>query len=219
MAFYRQDCMGRLTHFSDQPGAALRPFDAAAAGTVLGEGGGIITLEAWETATKRGARIYAELVGFGASHTIHPDGRGLVPDPAGKGIASAIRAALRDAKLTPADVDAIIATGSAIPAWDAAEVAAMRNVFGDRLASVPVWTAKAFVGNCGAGAGGIDVAIAAKMLLEQKIPARINCDKPIGPIQANSSAAAGASLRSVLVFSTSLGGQNAALILQKAGDA
>ena len=217
MAFYRQISTGRLTtKANDAPAGAVCPFDAEASGTAIGEGGGIITLEAHETATARGAKIYAELVGYGGSHTIYPQGHGLEPDPEGKGIAAAVRAALRNAKLSPDDIDLIIPTGSAIPAYDRSEAAALKSVFGDRLGQIPLWSSKPYVGNCGAGAGGVDTALASMMLTEQTLPARINCNSPIEGLAAASAPSHAAALNHVLVLTTSLGGQNAALILKKA---
>ncbi|MBI1368987.1 MAG: beta-ketoacyl-[acyl-carrier-protein] synthase family protein [Planctomycetes bacterium] len=217
MTFYRQYLTGHLTKTgNDRPAAAVRPFDQTADGSVPGEGGSILVLESRETADKRGARVYAQLVGFGASHTIHPEGGGLVPDPAGKGIAAAIKSALRDAHLTPADIDLIIPFGSAIPAFDQAEAAAMKSVFGDRLADIPLWSSAPYVGNIGAGNGGMNAAVAAMALAEQTIPARLNCDTPVDGLNAKSAAAAKADLRHVLVFTSSLGGQNVALILSRA---
>ncbi|MBI1371912.1 MAG: beta-ketoacyl-[acyl-carrier-protein] synthase family protein [Phycisphaera sp.] len=217
MAFYRQQLMDRLnTSSNDTPAAAVKPYDTHAAGTAMGEGGGIVTLEALDTATARGAKAYAELVGFGASHTVYPQGNGLVPDPAGKGIAAAIRAALRDADLTPGDIDVVVPSGAAIPEWDTADVAALSTVFGDALADVPLWTSKPFVGNCGAGSGALDVAAAAMMLHKQTLPARINCDAPREGVNAATAPSASRDINHVLVFTTSLGGQNVALILKRA---
>jgi len=217
MAFYRQIITGRLnTQANDDPAGAVRPYDQNAAGTILGEGGGILMLESVDTAEPRGATIYAELVGFGASHTIYPEGHGLEPDPQGKGIAASVRAALRNAELTPDDIDLILPTACAIPAYDRAEAAALQSLFGDRLAEIPLWSAKPYVGNCGAGAGGIDTALAARMLAEQKIPATLNCDHPLEGLHAATADTRDAKLNHVLVLTTSLGGQNAALILKKA---
>jgi 3-oxoacyl-[acyl-carrier-protein] synthase II len=217
MAFYRQQVMGRLTSPADNasPATALKPYDTASTGTVLGEGGGILTLESIDTAKARSATVYALVVGFGASHTVYPEGGGLRPDPQGKGIAACIRAALRDAAIDPGQIDLIIPPGIGVAASDQADAAALRTIFGDRLASIPLWSSKPFVGNCGAGAGAIDVALGAKMVSEQTIPARINTESPIPGLDAGRSAARQAPLRHVLIFSTSLGGQNVALILRK----
>jgi 3-oxoacyl-[acyl-carrier-protein] synthase II len=216
MAFYRQMITGRLTSKgNDAPAAAVRAWDADAAGTALGEGGGIITVEAHETATARNARVYAEIVGFGASHTVSPQTGGLAPDAAGRGMASAIRSALREAKTTPDQIDLIVPLGSGIPEYDRAEVAAIRAIFGDAADKPAIWSAAPYVGNCGAGAGGISVAVAAKALKEQTLPARINCDRPIDSLNTGTAPSSSAPLRHALVFTTSLGGQNAALLLRK----
>ncbi len=216
MTFYRQQLTGRLTtQYNDHPAEAVRPFDQNASGMVTGEGGGIIMLEAKETADQRDASPYAELIGFGASHTINPENVGLEPDAEGTGIASAMRSALRDAETTPDAINAIIAFGSGQPACDAAEVSAIKTVFTDDAGQIPIWSSKPFVGNTGAGAGGIDVALAAKMIREQTIPARINCNNPIADLQVATADATKAELQHIMVVSTSLGGQNVALILKR----
>jgi 3-oxoacyl-[acyl-carrier-protein] synthase II len=218
MAMYRQVLTGRLTdRHNDDPHRAVRPFDADASGTVIGEGGGIVVLEAQETAAARGAKPYAELLGFGAGHTIYPEGGGLRPDPEGKGVEGAILTALDDADVSPEQIDLVIPFGSGIVEYDQAEAAALRRVFGKHLDRLAIWSSKPFVGNCGAGSGAIDLAVAARSLAEQMIPARINCDKPIDGLPAGSAPAAPAELRHVLVYSMSLGGQNAATVLGRAG--
>jgi len=217
MAFYRQQLTGRLcTTGNDEPAAAVRPFDAEASGTVIGEGGGILTIEAIESAQRRGATVYAHLLATAASMSINPDAGGLKPDPAGKGIRSAIANVLRKAGLEPGDIDAIVAFGSGIAAHDQAEAKALGEVFGDALAEIPIWSSKPYIGNCGAGAGGIDVAVAAKMLADQHLPATINCDQPLAGLKDASHHAGPAALNRVLVYSSSLGGQNVALVLGRA---
>ena len=216
MAFYRQILTGRLSTDTDRsPGEVVRPFDTGATGSAVGEGGGIVMLESLDTARERGAKAYAEVVGFGAGHTVYPQSGGLEPDPAGKGMVVAMRAALRDAALSADAIDAIVAFGAGTQSYDNAEAAALKTIFGDALPKIPIWSSKPYVGNCGAGAGSIDFAIAAKMLSEQAIPARINCDNPIDGLNAKSSGSQSADLNHVMITSTSLGGQNVALILRK----
>lgn len=216
MGIFRQQLTGRLNSSdNDAPKRAIRPFDKTAAGTGIGEGGGIVTLEERSAANARGISGYAEIIGFGAGQTVYPEAGGLEPDPQGRGIVSAITSALNDAQITPDDIDMIIPFGSAIPVYDKVEIVALKHVFKSRLAEVPIWSSKPYVGNCFAGAGGIDVAIAAKSLAEQKVPARINCDAPLDDIDAGTSVAQDVKLDHVLVCSTSLGGQNAALILKR----
>lgn len=217
MAFYRQILTGRLTTAgNDAPAAAVRPFDAAAGGTVIGEGGGILVIEGADTAARRGAKVYAKLAGTGTSMSHHPAGHGLAPDPNGRGIALAIERALADAALRPGDIAAIVPFGSGIPDYDRAETAALHAVFGEAVKTIPLWSAKPYIGNCGAGVGGIELAIAAKMLEKQTIPAVINCDDPIADLCAKAAPARAADVNHVLVCSSSLGAQNVAVVLSKA---
>jgi 3-oxoacyl-[acyl-carrier-protein] synthase II len=216
LTFHRQNTIGWLSTNNDDPAAASRPFDEAASGAVIGEGGGVLVIEEAEAAAARGARAHAELAGFGASHTIFPEGQGLKPDPEGKGIASAMRAALNDAGVAPDQVDLVIPTAAGIPTWDSAEAAAINAVFNSHASRVRVWSSTPFVGTCGAGKGGIDLSVGARCLSEQSVPATINCDQPIAGLNAGARPAGPAELNNVLVVSTGLGGQNVALLLKKA---
>lgn len=218
MAYLRQLMTGRLnTADNDRPAGAVRSFCQSAAGTVIGEGGGIVVLEAEETFRQRqGAQAYAAVLGFGASQTVYPEARNLKPDPQGQGIALAIKAALREAGLGPEAIDLIIPFGLGWADSDRAEAQAIQSVFGERAARTPVVPLKPLMGNCGAGSGGLDVCVAAKALAEQTLPATINCEKPLAGIHCGTSPSRQAELRHVLTFSSSLGGQNAALVLGKA---
>jgi 3-oxoacyl-[acyl-carrier-protein] synthase II len=203
MAFLRQVIAGRLNTTSNaDPGNALRPFAPDAAGTIVGEGGAIIIMEAEESFKARGGtKAYAALKGFGASQSIHPESRNFVPDPAGRGIALAVKNALRDAGVSADEIDLIIGFGCGIKESDASEMAAYRTIFGERLASIPIQSIKPLLGNCGAGTGGIDAAIAAKAVEQQQLP--------LGPAKQTA-------IRNVLSLSISLGGQNAALVIGRA---
>lgn len=215
MAFLRQELAQHIaTTQNDQPGQAVRPFDRQAAGTIIGEGGGIVVLESHQTLSQRGGSPYAEVVGFGASQTVHRASRNRQPDPEGRGLAIAIRSALREAQVDPQAVDLIAACGSGIPAWDQSEAQSLRALFGDRLAQIPVLSPKANLGNCGAGAGGLDVSIVAKALKEQTIPAIINRDHPIDGLASQHAAASAANLQHALVCSIGFGGQNTAIVLK-----
>lgn len=220
MAYLRQQIVGRLTpaKANDQPATALRPFDTDAAGTVVGEGGGIVILEAADTfdaRQPRGGRAYAEVAGFGASQSVHRESRNLEPDPKGRGTAGAIRAALREANIEPAEVDLVVPFGSGIAAWDRAELAALRQVFGDHLNRLHLAPLKPLGGNCGAGGGGLETAIAAKALAEQTVPPAINRDVPLDGVPAGASTAQSAELRHALVYSSGYAGQNTALVLRR----
>jgi 3-oxoacyl-[acyl-carrier-protein] synthase II len=216
MVYNRQQLTGRLNETSnDDPAGAVRPFDAGAAGSVAGDGGGIVMLEAMETYQARGGTsAYAQVVGFGASQSVNREKRNMEPDAQGRAVVTSVKAALREAGIGPDGIDLVIGYGCGVPAWDNAEAAGYRQIFGDRLADVPVVSLRAQVGNCGAGGGGIDVAIAAKAIKEQKIPAIVNRDSPVDGL-GSSAPARDAKLNNVLVFNMGLGGQNTALILKK----
>lgn len=217
MGLLRQCFAGRMVTFNGNgdPAGAVKPFDRAAAGTVLGEGGGLLVLEDKDRAAERGARVYAELLGYGASQSPQAADEQLPFASDVEGIADAIEAALRDARLEASAIDAIAPLGSGVAAIDAAERAALQRIFGARINSIPLITTIPNVGNCGAGCGAIAVAIAAKALAEQKLPARINTSTAEG-LDANATPTRPAELHHVLIVSTSLGGQNAACILRRA---
>jgi len=212
MSFIRQVFSDRLSKRNDDPAGAVRPFDQNADGTVVGEGGGILILEAAETYKKRGgSSAYAKVLGFGASQSLNPETRSQRPAPSGRGPMLAIKAALRDARLDASAIDAVIPFGCGHPAWDAAEASAIREVLGDRVTQVPVISTKAALGNCSAGAGALDLAIGAKALREQKLPPIMNRTKPIDGMSASTPK----KLEKLLVFTTGFGGQNTATILEK----
>ena len=219
MALLRQIFTGLLnTTEVDQanPAGAVRPFSADAAGGAVGEGGGIVILETLDTFQKRGGeRAYAEVVGFGASQTVNPAARNVTPDAQGRGIAHAIRAALREAKVSPSEVGLIVPYGIGSPLTDQAEAAALAAVFAGELGRIPVISSKALAGNCSAGSGGLDVCLAAKAIHAQRLPAVVNCSSPIGGLRAGSADSVEAVIRHAVVYSTGLGGQNAALVLRR----
>ncbi len=222
MAYLRQAMTQRLcASGNDNPTGALRPFSRSADGSVVGEGGGLVILEDAATFEKRAAagseaRAYAFVAGFGASQSVHREARNLKPDPQGKGLSLAIRAALRDGGIKPEQIDLVIPFGIGVPEWDQAEAAGLWEVFGDRLAELPLVSLKPMVGNCGAGVGAIDIAIAAQALATQKIPAIINCDDPLPGLCCATSPSRDADLKYVLTYAMGLGGQNAALVLGRA---
>src|SRR4051812_28669906 len=171
MNFMRQILLKRVTEtHNDTPESAVRPFDADADGTTTAEGGGLFILEEYEHAKSRGAKIYAELVGFGASQDTH---RITEPDPAGHSYSRAIANALRDANLPPTAVDMLVPCGLGLPSHDRAELAGLHNVFGAGLSRVPLAPIKAQTGNLAAGSG-VDAATAVLWLQHGKIPGAIN---------------------------------------------
>jgi 3-oxoacyl-[acyl-carrier-protein] synthase II len=215
MGHLRQAFARRLatTDGSSDPGATVKPFDRDASGSVLGEGGGLIVLEADDSATARSARAYCELAGFAATQSFSADATGLEIDEQGESISDAIEMALAAAKVKPDQIDCIAPFGSGIAAVDRIEAAAIRKVFGDRAARLPLVTTIPNVGNTTAGSGAIAVAAAAMALKTQTLPARINTRHPIEGLLAAAAPSQPAKLRSALVISTGMGGQNAAIVL------
>jgi 3-oxoacyl-[acyl-carrier-protein] synthase II len=168
MGLIRQSLLGRLCNsHNDDPASACKPFDRNRDGTVISEGGGLIIVEELEHARARGARIYGEVVGFGASSNVYSWKE---PDPQGRGTAAGIRAALADAAIAPDEVDLIAAQGLGIVQHDLAEAAAIRAVFGRRSAEIPVFSIKGSVGNNGAGSGAVDLAAAVMAMDNNTVP-------------------------------------------------
>lgn len=192
---------------------ALQPFSPATRGSVLGSGGGLIVVEAAETAHARNApRIYAEVSGFASSQSFCPDTVGIALDEDDESIMNAMQRALDDASITADDIDAIVPFGSGIPCVDRAEAKAIERVFDSRAASIPIITTIPNVGNCCAGAGAINLAVAARAIFEQTLPARLYTQES-GGLDATQCAARAAELGHVMVISPSLGGQNVAIVL------
>jgi 3-oxoacyl-[acyl-carrier-protein] synthase II len=216
MAILRQQFAGRLAKVAagDDPARVVRPFARDAVGGVAGEGGGILVLEAAETAQARGATMLAELAGFAATQSFCPDTVGADPCRDGEGISDAMLAALQDAGMKPAEIDAVVPFGSGAPALDAAEAAALRRVFGDRAATLPLVTLAPLIGNCGAGFGAVAAAVAVQCLRSGVLPARVNGDASLG-VDAGPAPSRKADPRSILVCTPSLGGQNAAIVLRR----
>ncbi len=196
--------------------AAVRPFDASATGTVLGEGGGILITETFDSAHARGARAIAELTGFAARQCSCIDTVGVDLSDAAQDIASAIEGALHDAQTQASEIDAIVPLGSGIPTVDQAEAAALRLIFGERLLRLPLVTLAPQVGICGAGASALAACVAAQCLSEQRLPARLStAGSAAMGVESDARASCSATLRNVLVTSTGMGGQSAALVLRR----
>jgi 3-oxoacyl-[acyl-carrier-protein] synthase II len=213
MGMLRQTLLKRLNESSnDAPDQAVRPFDADAQGTVLGEGGGLLILEEFERAKQRGAKIYGELVGFAASQDTY---RVDQPQPDGHSYGKAITNALADARLAVADVDLLVPAGLGIPLHDRAELAGLRGALGPHLEKVALAPIKAQTGSLAAGSG-VDAATAILALHHGRIPPALNTRKPRDGVKLNVSPAARDAKLNVSIASTfSLGGQNAALVFRK----
>jgi len=169
LSLVRQCLFQPLSRREDAPEKACRPFDRQRDGIVIGEGAGVLALEELEHAKRRGARIYAELVGFGSAFDRDRDGAGL---------ARAIRAALADAEIRPEDVDHVNANGFSTVKSDVWEAQGLKAVFGRCLPEVPVFAPKSFFGNLGAGSGTTELAGSLLALQHGQLPATINYEDP-----------------------------------------
>jgi len=162
-----------LSTNNDNPQQASRPFDADRDGFVLSEGAGIVILEEYEHAKKRGAKIYCELLGYGATG----DGYHITaPQPDGSGAVSAMQIALSDAGIQPEKVDYINAHGTSTSLNDSAESKAIKQVFGNFAYKVPVSSTKSCTGHLLGASGGVEIIAAAKAIEKSVIPPTINLD-------------------------------------------
>lgn len=162
-----------LSTRNDDPEAASRPWDIDRDGFVLGDGAGVVLLEEYEQAKKRGARIYCELAGYGMSGDAHHMTQ---PSPSGEGPARCMNNALKDARLNKEDVGYINAHGTSTPAGDKAETEAVKLALGDHVRKVIVSSTKSMTGHLLGAAGGIEAIFAILALRDQIIPPTINLD-------------------------------------------
>ncbi len=167
--------MRALSTRNDEPERASRPFDRGRDGFVMAEGSGLLVLEDMELAEERGARIYAEVAGFGMSADAY---HLTAPDPAGRGASLCMREALRSAGLRPEQVDYINAHGTSTPLNDRVETLAIREVFGEHAGRLAVSSTKSMTGHLLGAAGGVEAAATALALREGMIPPTINLDDP-----------------------------------------
>jgi 3-oxoacyl-[acyl-carrier-protein] synthase II len=167
--------MKALSTRNNDPEHASRPFDADRDGFVIGEGAGILILESLEYAERRGAKILAEIVGYGMSgdayHITAPEGNG-------DGAYRVMRAAIRDARLEPAQIDYVNAHGTSTPLGDAIETKAMHRVFGDHTNKIAVSSTKSMTGHLLGGAGGLEAGISVLALRDQSLPPTVNQERP-----------------------------------------
>jgi len=213
MGLMRQTLLKRLTDSqNDSPASAVRPFDADASGSAVGEGGGLLILEEFEHAKARGAKIYAELIGFAASQDTYSVTQ---PEPSGHSYARAIENALKDAKVAAKDVDLLVPHGLGIPSHDRAELKGLQEALGSDVNRIAIAPIKAQIGNLAAGCG-VDAAAAVLALHHDTIPPAANTKKAIDGAKLNVNPAARDQRINLAVTSVySLGGQNAALVLRK----
>ncbi len=193
-----------------------RPFDLGRKGLSLGEGAGMLVLEEMGHAVARGARVYAELAGYGiAGDAYHMT----APEPDGGGAARTMEAALKDVGAAPEDVDYINAHGTATRFNDAAETAAIKKVFGPRAYDIPLSSIKSMIGHCLGAAGGLEAAATVLSVYHGVIPPTINykdkdpaCDLDCTPNRARKR-----DMRLAISNSLAFGGNNTTLVIRKVG--
>ncbi|HEY9689729.1 MAG TPA: beta-ketoacyl-ACP synthase II [Coleofasciculaceae cyanobacterium] len=168
--------MKAMSTRNDDPTRASRPFDQDRDGFVMGEGAGILMIEELEHAISRGAKIYAEIVGYGMTCDAH---HMTAPVPGGEGAARAIRLAMKDAGIAPEQVNYINAHGTSTPANDSTETAAIKAALGETVAKqVAISSTKSMTGHLLGGSGGIEAVATVLAIANDKVPPTINLDKP-----------------------------------------
>lgn len=206
--------MKAMSTLNDEPHKASRPFDANRDGFVMGEGAGILVLEELEHAKARGARIYAEVVGYGntadANHIT-------APAPEGEGATRCMKMALRSAQLDPADIQYINAHGTSTPQGDLCETQAIKHVFGEHARNLAVSSTKGATGHMLGAAGAVEAAICAKAIETGIVPPTINYEHPDPQCDLDyvPNSAREMELDGVLSNSFGFGGHNATVALRK----
>ena len=206
--------MKALSERNDSPETASRPFDATRDGFVMGEGGGIVILEDLQHAIDRGAPIYAEIVGYGATGDAY---HLTAPAPEGEGAQRAMRRAMKDANLGPADIDYINAHGTSTPANDLNETKAIKAVFGDYAKKVAVSSTKSMTGHMLGAAGAVEFIIGALAVRDCIIPPTINYQHPDPELDLNytPNTAVNRQVKAVLSNSFGFGGHNVTLAIKR----
>lgn len=203
-----------LSTRNDDPTTASRPWDVGRDGFVMGEGAGIVVLEEYEHAKKRGAKIYAELIGFGMSSDAY---HMTAPREDGAGAALGMRNALRNAKINPDEVGYINAHGTSTPLGDIAEVTAIKRCFGEHAYKLAISSTKSMTGHLLGGAGGVEAVYSILAIYHQILPPTINlneqdpaCDLDFVPNQARE-----AKVKIAISNSFGFGGTNGTLAFSR----
>ncbi|HLR53682.1 MAG TPA: beta-ketoacyl-ACP synthase II [Pseudogracilibacillus sp.] len=213
MAFAGFSAMKALS-FNDDPQTASRPFDQNRDGFVMGEGAGILVLETLESAEARGATIYAEIVGYGASADAYHI---TAPAEGGAGAVRAMNSALQDANLTAKEIDYINAHGTSTGLNDRFETEGIKTVFGDNASQVAVSSTKSMTGHLLGAAGGVEAVISVKSIADNIIPPTINYETPDPELDLDyvPNEARKQTVNTVLSNSFGFGGHNACLVFKK----
>ncbi len=206
--------MKAMSTRNDDPERASRPFDCGRDGFVMGEGAGFLVLESLSYARRRGARIYAELTGYGRSADAY---HMVEPHPEGVGAALAMRRALHDAALQPDDIDYINAHGTATPKGDLAETLAIKEVFGAHAYDLAVSSTKSSTGHLLGAAGAVELIASILSIGHQVIPPTVNLERPSPDCDLDyvPNWPRSAPIRRVMSNAFGFGGQNATLIVEE----
>ena len=209
--------MKAMSTRNDEPQKASRPFDAKRDGFVMGEGAGILILESLEHAQKRGARIYAEVIGYGCSaDAFHIT----APAPDGEGASRAMEIALEDAAIMPEEVSYINAHGTSTDLNDKYETMAIKRIFGDYAYQLPISSTKSMTGHLLGAAGAVELIACVLAIQNSKIPPTINLENPDPECDLDyvPNTARNANVEIALSNSLGFGGQNATVIIKKYKD-
>jgi len=199
---------------NDDPAGASRPFDRDRDGFVMGEGAAVMVLEEYERAVARGARIYAEVMGYGVTNDAH---HMTAPRPDGAQAARAMRLALDDGHVSPGEIDYVNAHGSSTPLNDPTETLAIKDVFGDHAYKLPVSGTKGYYGHALGASGAIETAICALAMEEEWLPPTVNLTVADDACDLNFLPGDGRTERveHILTNSFGFGGINASLVLRR----
>lgn len=210
--------LGALTKdHEDEPERASRPFDGERSGFVVGEGAAVAILEDLESARARGARIYAELVGYGSSMNAY---RMTDPPPDGGGVTLAMQNTIEDAGADPAEVDYVVAHGTSTPGNDICETTAIKQVFGDHAYKLAISSPKSMTGHLTCAAGALNVLVGARAIQDGIVPPTINYEHPDPKLDLDyvPNEARRMEVGCVLANSFAFGGTNACLLLRRYED-
>ncbi|HLS59336.1 MAG TPA: beta-ketoacyl-ACP synthase II [Paracoccaceae bacterium] len=207
-------CKALSTRWNDQPEKASRPYDRDRDGFVMGEGAGIVVLEELEHARARGAKIYAEVAGYGMSGDAYHI---TAPAPEGEGGYRAMEAALRNAGISPTEIDYVNAHGTSTPLGDELELGAVERLMGNAAAKVTMSSTKSAIGHLLGAAGAVEAIFCALAIRDQVAPPTINLDNPSveTPIDLAPHEAVQREINVVLSNSFGFGGTNASLVLKR----
>jgi len=203
------------TSFNDQPEKASRPYDKDRDGFVMGEGAGVVVLEELEHAKARGAKIYAEVIGYGLSGDAY---HVTAPHPEGSGAFRSMEMALKKAGLSPSDIDYINAHGTSTPLGDELELGAVRRLFGNSIGNVSMSSTKSAIGHLLGGAGAVESIFCILAIRDQTVPPTLNLDNPSESCEGVDlvpHTAKQRTVRAVLNNSFGFGGTNASLVIRQ----